>query len=336
MATHHHDTGYKELFSYPEFVQQLIEGFAPGEIAGLMDFATLKNHSGHYITPLFEEKIEDVVWSVDVTWEGTTQRVFLYILLEFQSSVDRTMPIRLMHYVACFYSELLKQKVITPSQGLPPVFPVVLYNGSKPWTAPLDIYEMVQPEPPSFLQVYQPHLRYYLIDEGRYTDEELGLRQTPLSGVFSVENAGESWEALQAAVDRVVAIIQADPHKERTDKIITRWLKRHLYRLGTEVNLDRLDSLMEDKDMLAENLENLVKKERLEGRQEGRQEGERFGIQKGRLEEAREVVRTQLNFKFGEVPDWVETQLAQADHDQLKGWMRDVLFASSLDDMFKR
>lgn len=25
----HHDTGYKELFSYPEFVQQIMEGFAP-------------------------------------------------------------------------------------------------------------------------------------------------------------------------------------------------------------------------------------------------------------------------------------------------------------------
>ncbi|WP_433924878.1 Rpn family recombination-promoting nuclease/putative transposase [Vreelandella sp. 21] len=328
MATHHHDTGYKELFSHPEFVEQLIEGFAPAEIAGLMNFSTLKKHSGHYITPLFEEKIEDVVWSVEVTWQGMTQEVFLYILLEFQSAVDRSMPIRLMHYVACFYSELLKQKVITPSQGLPPVFPVILYNGSKPWTAPLDIYEMVQPEPPSFLQVYQPRLRYFLVDEGRYTNEELGLRQTPLSGVFGVENAGESWETLQNAVDRVVAIIQADPNKERIDRIITRWLKRHLYRLGTEVNLDRLDSLMEDKDMLAENLENLVKKERLEGRQEGRQEG--------RLAEAREVVRTQLTFKFGEVPDWVEAQLVQADHDQLKGWMRDVLFANRLDDMFKR
>jgi len=237
------------------------------------------------------------------------------------------MPIRLMHYVACFYSELLKQKVITPSHGLPPVFPVVLYNGSKPWTAPLDIYDMVQPEPPSFLQVYQPHLRYYLIDEGRYTNEELGLRQTPLSGVFGVENAGESWETLQNAVDRVVAIIQADPNKVRTDRIITRWLKRHLYRLGAEVNLDKLDSLMEDKDMLAENLENLVKKERLEG--------EQFGIQKGRLAEARETLRTLLTLKFGEVPARVDEQLVQADHDQLKGWMRDVLFANHLDDMFK-
>ena len=208
------------------------------------------------------------------------------------------------------------------------MFIVVLFNGAKPWTAPLDIDEMVQPEPPSFLQVYQPRLRYFLIDEGRYTNEELGLRQTPLSGVFGVENAGESWEALQNAVDRVVAIIQATPNKERIDRIITRWLKRHLYRLGAEVNLDRLDSLMEDKDMLAENLENLVKKERLEGRQEGRQEG--------RLAEARETMRTLLTLKFGDVPDWGEAQLVQADHDQLKGWMRDVLFADQLEDMFKQ
>jgi len=66
------------------------------------------------------------------------------------------------------------------------------------------------------------------------------------SGVFSVENAGESWEALQRAVDRIVAIIHADPHKARIDRIITRWLKRHLYRLGAGINLDQLDNLVED------------------------------------------------------------------------------------------
>ena len=277
MVNNHHDTGYKELFSYPEFVQQLIEGFAPAEIARLMDFSTLKSQSGNYITPLFEEKIEDVVWSVNVNWQGMTQEVYLYILLEFQSSVDRTMPVRLMHYAACFYSELLKQKVITPGQGLPPVFPVVLYNGSERWTASLDLYDMIMPEPPGLLQVYQPRMRYYLVDEGRYTDEQLGLVQSPLSGVFSIEKASTNRQGLQQAVDRIVAIIQADSHKERIDKIITRWLKRHLQRLGAEVDLNQLNSLVEDKDMLAENLENWAQQER----QVGIQEGEKLGIEKG-------------------------------------------------------
>ncbi|OAZ91400.1 Rpn family recombination-promoting nuclease/putative transposase [Halomonas sp. G11] len=280
MVNNHHDTGYKELFSYPEFVQQLIEGFAPAEIAQLMDFSTLKSHSGNYITPLFEEKIEDVVWSVNVNWQGMAQEVYLYILLEFQSSVDRTMPVRLMHYAACFYSELLKQKVITPGQGLPPVFPVVLYNGSERWSASLDLYEMISPEPPGLLQVYQPRMRYYLVDEGRYTDEQLGLVQSPLSGVFGIEKASTNRQGLQQAVDRIVAIIQADPHKERIDKIITRWLKRHLQRLGAEVDLNQLNSLVEDKDMLAENLENWAQQERQEGEKLGIEKGEKLGIEK--------------------------------------------------------
>jgi predicted transposase/invertase (TIGR01784 family) len=271
-AQNHHDTGYKELFSHPEFIQQLLEGFAPPEISGLMDFSTLKNHSGNYITPLFEEKFEDLVWSVEVSWDGLTQRVFLYILLEFQSTVDHTMPVRLMHYVACFYDHLFKTKQAEPRQGLPPILPVVLYNGSRRWGARQDIYEMITPEPPEFLRVYQPHLRYYLIDEGRYTDEELNANKTPLSGVFSIENAAGNKSAMQQAVDRIVAIVEADPHKRRTDRIITRWLKRHLRRVGVTADLEQLNSLMEDKDMLAENLENWAKKERLEGRQEGRSE----------------------------------------------------------------
>ncbi len=320
--SNHHDTGYKELFSHPEFVQQLIEGFAPTELAELMDFATLKNHSGNYITPLFKEKLEDVVWSVQVTWQGQTQQVFLYILLEFQSSVDQTMPIRLLHYVACFYDHLLKTKVTTPARGLPPVFPTVLYNGSQRWSAREDMYDMLSPQPPTFLRAYQPHLRYYLIDEGRYTEEDLAQRSSPLSGVFSIENAAFGREALQRAVDRVVAIIQADPNKERIDKIITRWLKRHLQWLGAEIDLERLNSLTEDREMLAENLENWAKKERMEGRKEGRKEGEALALQRV------------LTKRFGAIPAPITEQISSASQPQLEQWLDLALEAERLEQVF--
>lgn len=45
----HHDTGYKELFSHPEFVEQLIDGFAPNDIAALMDFSTLQQQNGNNV-----------------------------------------------------------------------------------------------------------------------------------------------------------------------------------------------------------------------------------------------------------------------------------------------
>lgn len=37
----HHDTGYKELFSYPEFVEALLDGFVPPAISQLLDYRTL-------------------------------------------------------------------------------------------------------------------------------------------------------------------------------------------------------------------------------------------------------------------------------------------------------
>ena len=96
---------------------------------------------------------------------------------------------------------------------------------------------------------------------------------TALSGVFSIET---DRKGLQQAVDRIVAIIQASPDKERIDNIITRWLKRYLQRLGAKANLDQLTSLMEDKDMLAENLENWAQQEH----QAGIEQGTKLGIEK--------------------------------------------------------
>lgn len=31
--------------------------------------------------------------------------------------------------------------------------------------------DRTMPEPPGLLQIYQPRMRYYLVDEGRYADE---------------------------------------------------------------------------------------------------------------------------------------------------------------------
>ena len=161
----HHDAGYKELFSHPEFVEALLDGFVPRPISQLLDHSTLASQPGHYITPLLDEKIEDAVWSVQFRADasGQTQTLYLYILLEFQSSVDKSMPLRMLHYSASFYHQLLKNNRLPPTQRLPAVFPVVLYNGRPRWTPPSHMLDMLQPVP-AFLQPYQPQLRYHLVD----------------------------------------------------------------------------------------------------------------------------------------------------------------------------
>ncbi|WP_281103774.1 Rpn family recombination-promoting nuclease/putative transposase [Vreelandella jeotgali] len=235
------------------------------------------------------------------------------------------MPLRMMHYAAGFHDHLIKNGETTARKGLPPVFPMVLYNGSKPWAARQDVFDMIAPRPPGLLQPYQPHLRYYLVDEGRYSDEDLAERNSVLSGIFGIEKAREGREALQKAVDRIVAIIQADPDKDRIDRIVTRWIKRHFERLGAKVDLTELNSLVEDRNMLADNLENWAKRERQEGRREGRQEGEVKGEAK--------LLKTMIVSKYGECPEWVQEKLNEADSEQLGAWGQKIFQASTLEGL---
>lgn len=123
-------------------------------------------------------------------------------------------------------------------------------------------------------------MRYYLVDEGAYTDEQLQARSTSVSGIFAIEKASSNKEQMQQAVDRIVQIIQQESNKERIDKVITRWLKRHFFRLGDTQNWERIHSLIEDHAMIAENLQTWAQKERAEGIEQGIEQG----YQKARAE----------------------------------------------------
>ncbi|MDR9469088.1 DUF4351 domain-containing protein [Marinospirillum sp.] len=80
--------------------------------------------------------------------------------------------------------------------------------------------------------------------------------------------------------------------------------------------------------MLAENLQNWAQKERnegrLEGRNEGRNEGQSLALQK------------LIQLKFGELPEWAQQQIAQADSEQIDHWISTLLEADTLDTLFRK
>ena len=105
-----------------------------------------------------------------------SQPRYVYLLIEFQSEVQRFMAVRLLAYVALLYQDLIARKELTPSGELPLVLPIVLYNGEDRWWAPLEPSELIQAVPEE-ARPYVPRLRYRLIDEGSYSREELEDRQ---------------------------------------------------------------------------------------------------------------------------------------------------------------
>jgi hypothetical protein len=82
------------------------------------------------------------------------------------------MALRMMVYVGLLYQDLIRQKQLGPDGLLPPVLPIVLYNGEPRWRTPTELSALL-PRLPGFLAALQPQMRYLLIDEG--AGEQQGL-----------------------------------------------------------------------------------------------------------------------------------------------------------------
>ena len=126
-----HDSSYKLLFSHPEMVRDLLVGFVHEPWLAEMDLNTLEKVSGSYVADDLREREDDIIWRL----RFKDRWLYLYILLEFQSSVDTYMAVRVLTYLGLLYQDLIHQKIVSGGQKLPPVLPIVLYNGKPRWRA---------------------------------------------------------------------------------------------------------------------------------------------------------------------------------------------------------
>ena len=67
----------------------------------------------------------------DSLWRLRCGETWLYVPLEFQSTVDRSMAVRLLAYTGLLYQDLFRRGKVGPDGKLPPVLPVVFYNGRR-------------------------------------------------------------------------------------------------------------------------------------------------------------------------------------------------------------
>jgi hypothetical protein len=96
------------------------------------------------------QRHDDVVWKVRLR----DQWLYVYVIIEFQSEPDPFMALRLLVNVGLLYQDLLRRNEL-PADGR---LPVVLYNGTPPWTGVVEFRELLTPTPPG-LERYQPSFR---------------------------------------------------------------------------------------------------------------------------------------------------------------------------------
>jgi hypothetical protein len=253
-----HDHGYKLLFGHAEMVRDLLVGFVDEPWVKELRFDTLQRVSASYVSDDLRDREGDLVWRV----RFQDRWLYLYLLVEFQSQVDRTMAVRMMGYVSLLYQDLIRQgpqawqppgaeegepaasiaspqaaagtaaaETSAPSPAssqrlrLPPVLPIVLYNGRPRWSAATEMADLIEP-PPGRLARFTPRMTYLLLDEGAI-DETAPLALKNLAAALFHLDKSRTPDTMQAVVGGLMEWL-TQPEQDSLRRAFTVYILRVL------------------------------------------------------------------------------------------------------------
>ena len=142
------EADFRALFSHPRMIADLMRGYAvrpkgpldPRTVAA-MDFDTLEKLPAEWIDDDLRRRLGDNAWRVRFRWaqDWTDPNGYLLILVEFRSQPDPDMARCMKDYTQQLYDALRSADVVRKDGPLPPIFPVVVYNGREPWNVPTEL-----------------------------------------------------------------------------------------------------------------------------------------------------------------------------------------------------
>ena len=321
-----HDNSYKLLFSHPEMVRDLLLGFIHEDWVQQLDFSSLQKFSGGYVSDKLRGRESDVVWRV--RWRGKEDRwLYVYVLLELQSTVDSFMAVRMMTYLGLLYQDLIRQRLLTPGEKLPPVLPIVLYNGYGPWGAALDVADLIE-KVPGGLEQYRPRLRYCLLDEMRIASSELEPLKNLAAALFRLERS-QGPEEVQAVLAALLEWLQA-PEQSSLRRAFAVWFSEVF--LPTRlpgVKVPKVFELQEVYSVLADKFVPWTEQWEQQGFERGLEEGARKAY-----ESLRRILLNTLEGRFGPLSEDVRRKVEEIGSvEELAELTARAGSASSLDSL---
>ena len=318
-----HDSLYHRLFDHPGMVAQLLREFVTGPWLDDLDLAGMERLNAKFHAETGGRREGDMIWRIPKRDGGDT---YLVLLLEFQSTSYHWMALRMLAYASLLWQQLVNEKSLPPDAKLPPILPLVLYNGERRWAPPLALHELIGLPGDSPLWQWQPMMRYEVVDEGAFAEDDLARRDALVALLFRLENSPDP-EQLVVLADAVLAWFRHHPGFDGLRTIFAAFLGAIVAPLAPGARVP--EELLEVRNMLATRAETWKQQWMNEGEQKGRLEGEQKGRQKG---EAALLLRL-LERRFGVLPDWARDRITAADTLSLEEWGLRVLDAGSLEDV---
>ena len=171
------DRSAKWLLENTENLRGLLEIIA-GDIVECLDFSKVEIKRTTFIPDNLREQESDLVYLLpfrDEDKTGTTSEVLVYILLEHQSTVDRTMGFRLLFYMCQIWDsqrrEFMSKNLPKREWRFQPIIPIVFYTGDQKWDTFPSLETLM--DSPEALSRFVPKFDTLMLDVKRAADETL-------------------------------------------------------------------------------------------------------------------------------------------------------------------
>ena len=287
-----HDKLFKKLLENREQTAKFLD-----MVLGSGKDITAKNlelYNKEFITDKFEKNETDIVYKVT--------NLNVYIIIEHQSTADRTMPYRVRRYkMALMESVINKKEMKKASYKLPRMIAIVLYTGKQKWEN-LKLEDMQEP-----LKWYKEvDNEFILVDVNSFKKEEIlegNLIITKVMLLEREENPEDFIKYLYIIIDREK--IKQDIQYKELLKILIQYIfinERYAsLRKKIEIMINKIfDEEGDDETMshVTQLLDEAFDQAERRGEKRGEIRGERKGETKKQKEIAKAMKENKLSYKI--------------------------------------
>lgn len=337
---HFPDRSLRRLLQDKEYVRGLVQIIAP-DIEGSLDFSRITYEKRSFISKTLQERESDVLLSVpfqEDTDATDTEVLLIYILIEHQSTVDKTMGFRLLSYMVQIWESQRREwetaKIPENERCLQPILPILLYTGSRPWTVPVSLTTIM--DVPEILERFVPSFDTLFLGVKETEAEVLTQFGHPLGWLLRVlqkEHSDETElsEALADAVSHIASV------GENFAPQIAETLRYFVQLIFHRRSLEERDALV---DIIRQHIQDHKELETMAQTtaefliEQGIQRGIEQGKAEGKAEGKQDAVLKLLQLRFQNVPETLSREISNIHSlSILDRLLEQAMTAQSLDEI---
>jgi predicted transposase/invertase (TIGR01784 family) len=303
------DSIFKELFEDKEIFYDFLKAFLPKEITDEINVKDLKREQTELITKDYSTKSADILYKIE---KKNGQDIYIYLLLEHQSSVDQLMAFRMLAYKVRIWEQYVKahkEESKRKDFKLPMIIGIVFYDGEREWTSPTDIKDKIIE-----MKIDYGITNYELVSL-KSTKQETLIKMNNALGIILLTDKPDlrvkSIEELIKMIREEIVDKMTKAEQEKFNRHKNAFIELFKKRAGFKEEMEEFKEIEEmEVPNMFDTLEKIAKRDREEAK----------------LEERKELVLEILNQRFGkEFNKELEGKIRKANEEVINKIKKNIL-----------